>query len=76
MRSWISATSSFESVVTTVKVLSHSPVLGSFQFSHRPPSPTGEPSFMPTAYGCLPRPPLIAFHSKNRSTGTRQRRRA
>src|SRR4051812_24800957 len=33
MRSWMSATSAFASVVITAKVRTHSPVLGSFQFS-------------------------------------------
>ena len=36
-RSWISATSSLASVVMIAKVRSHSPEVGSFQFSHSPP---------------------------------------
>jgi hypothetical protein len=37
IRSWISATSSLASVVMIAKVRSHSPEVGSFQFSHSPP---------------------------------------
>src|SRR3954447_6126385 len=69
----MSATSSFASVVITAKVLTHSPVLGSFQFSQMPASPKPEPSFMPIAQGCLALSPLMAFHSKKRSTGIMQR---
>src|SRR5262249_51607463 len=53
MRSWISATSSFESVVMMAAVRSHSPEAGSFQFSQIPAIPNGAPSFMAIAYGCL-----------------------
>src|SRR5215207_10923696 len=72
----MSATISFAFVVRTANVLTHSPVLGSFQFSQMPASPNGEPSFIPIAKGCFTFSPLIAFHSKNKSTGMMQRRRA
>src|SRR6516225_7909605 len=75
MRSWMSATISLASVVITAKVLIHSPDAGSFQFSHSPAMPNGEPSFMAMAYGCFARWPLIAFHSKKPSTGRMHRRR-
>src|SRR5262249_39153487 len=52
----------------------HSPDVGSFQFSQIPARPNGEPSFMAMAYGCFALCPLMAFHSKNPSTGTIQRR--
>src|SRR5215203_3988684 len=72
----MSATISFAFVVRTANVLTHSPVLGSFQFSQMPASPNGGPSCIPIAKGCFTFSPLIAFHSKNRSTGIMQRRRA
>src|SRR5262249_47989742 len=74
MRSWISATSSFESVVMMANVRIHSPEAGSFQFSQMPAIPNGEQSFIAMAYGCFDFCPLIAFHSKKPSTGTIQRR--
>src|SRR6266404_9693003 len=74
MRSWICATSSFESVVMIANVRIHSPEAGSFQFSQMPAIPNGAPSFMAIAYGCFAFWPLIAFHSKKPSTGTMQRR--
>ena len=59
----------------TQRVPIHSPEAGSFQFSQSPPTPTGLPSFMEMAQGCLALCPLIAFHSKKPSTGTIQCRR-
>jgi len=75
MRLWIGRTSELARVVTTQKVRSHSPVFGSRQFSHKAPSPNGEPSFMAMAKGCLTFSPLTAFHSKNPSIGRMHRRR-
>src|SRR3954468_9390339 len=69
------ATSSLAPVVSTQKVRTHSPVAGSFQFSHRPARPKGERSFMAIAYGCFAFEPRIARHSKNPSIGRMQRRR-
>src|SRR5262249_18507846 len=46
MRSWISATSSFESVVMMANVRIHSLEAGSFQFSQMPAMPNGAPSFL------------------------------
>src|SRR5262245_55479782 len=73
IRSWMSAISSFESVVMMANVRIHSPEAGSFQFSQIPARPNGEPSFIAIAYGCLALCPLMAFHSKKPSTGTIQR---
>src|SRR6476646_238454 len=66
------STSSLASVVMIANVRIHSPAIGSFQFSQRPPRPNGRPSFMAIAYGCLAFCPLIAIHSKNPSTGMMQ----
>jgi hypothetical protein len=41
MRSWICVISSFDGTVMTVNVRPHSPVAGSFQFSHSPRDRTG-----------------------------------
>src|SRR3954464_14909972 len=76
MRSWIDATSSFAFVVRTQKVRTHSPVAGSFQFSHNPASPNGERSFIAIANGCFAFEPRMAFHSKKPSIGMMQRRLA
>src|SRR5262249_57992857 len=53
MRSWISATSSFESVVMMANVRIHSPEAGSFQFSQMPAMPNGAPSFIAHRVGLL-----------------------
>jgi len=58
MRSWMSATNSFASVVMIVKVRIHSSVPGCFQFSQRPAIPNGEPSFIGNGIGLLG---LLAF---------------
>jgi hypothetical protein len=42
---------SFPSVVITANVLIHSPDAGSFQFSHRPAMPNGEPTFSEKTFG-------------------------
>ena len=57
-------------------VLTHSSLTGSFQFSHSPAIPNGEPSFIAMAKGCFGFCPLIAFHSKKPSIGRMHRRRA
>jgi hypothetical protein len=44
-----SATNSLASVVMITKVRTHSPEIGSCQFSHNPPIPNGLPSFMAMA---------------------------
>jgi hypothetical protein len=49
MRSCISATKTLASVVMIAKLLIHSPEVGSFQFSHRPPMPKGPLSCMAMA---------------------------
>jgi hypothetical protein len=49
----LSATSVLASVVMIANMRSHSPVLGSFQFSQMPAIPKGEPFFMAMAYGCF-----------------------
>ena len=74
MRSWIVATSSLAGTVMIAKVRTHSPVVRSFQFSHSPGMPKGDPSLMAMANGCLAFWPLIAFHSKKPSAGMRHRR--
>src|SRR6516164_11079913 len=56
------------------KVRTHSPEVGSFQFSHRPPIPNGLPFLITMAYGCFAFWPFIAFHSKTPSTGRTHRR--
>jgi hypothetical protein len=56
------------------KVRTHSPEVGSRQFSQIPPMPNGLASFMAMAKGCFTFRPLIAFHSKKPSTGRMQRR--
>ena len=62
MRSWMSATSSLASVVMIAKVRTHSPVVGSFQFSHSPARPNGEAVLHGDRVGLLRLLPLIAFH--------------
>ena len=51
IRSWIWVTKSFPSVVIPANVLIHSPDAGSFQFSHRPAMPNGEPTFSEKTFG-------------------------
>ena len=46
---WV--TKSFPSVVIPANVLIHSPDAGSFQFSHRPAMPNGEPTFSEKTFG-------------------------
>src|SRR5208337_839488 len=61
IRSWMRLTRSFDGVVNTTKVRTHSRVAGSCQFSHKAAIPKGERSFMAIAYGCFPC--LVARHS-------------
>src|SRR5205823_2856989 len=42
---------SLPSAVITANVLIHSPDAGSFQFSHRPAMPNGEPAFSEKTFG-------------------------